>query len=178
MKLHLGCGKKFIAGFVHIDLLDLDHIDYKTSVDDLHFAGDNSVDLIYASHVLEHFGRNEYKKVLMEWFRVLKPNGILRVAVPDFGAVVKYYNDNPKDLELLLGLVVGGQKANQNDYHNMIFDENLLTEKLKCVGFREVALYDWRNTEHCDLDDFSQAYLPHMDKENGLLMSLNIEAMK
>ena len=37
---------------------------------------------------------------------------------------------------------------------------------------------DWRDTEHSELDDFSQSYLPHMDKDNGKLMSLNIEAVK
>jgi hypothetical protein len=46
------------------------------------------------------------------------------------------------------------------------------------VGFKEVYLWDWRETEHSHIDDFSQAYLPHMDKENGVLMSLNIEAKK
>ena len=27
-------------------------------------------------------------------------------------------------------------------------------------------------------DDYSQSYLPHMDKENGMLMSLNLEGRK
>ncbi|HAI38830.1 MAG TPA: methyltransferase, partial [Maribacter sp.] len=38
--------------------------------------------------------------------------------------------------------------------------------------------YDWRQTEHAKFDDHSQAYIPHMDKENGTLISLNIEAVK
>ena len=46
------------------------------------------------------------------------------------------------------------------------------------MGFKEVYRYDWRETEHSNIDDFSQAYIPHMDKENGELMSLNIEAIK
>jgi len=37
---------------------------------------------------------------------------------------------------------------------------------------------DWRDTDHVNYDDFSQAHLPHMDKVNGLLMSLNLEAVK
>ena len=178
MKLHLGCGKKYIDGFKHVDLQDLPHIDYKASVDKLDFAEDNSIELIYASHVLEHFGRNEYKTVLREWYRALKPNGILRIAVPGFDAVVEYYTQSDDNLELLLGLLVGGQKAGQHDYHHMIFDKKLLTNALKEVGFKDIQEYDWRLTEHAELDDFSQAYLPHMDKENGKLMSLNIEAKK
>jgi len=178
MKLHLGCGKRFIEGFIHVDLQELPHIDYQASVDDLHFAEDNSVALIYVSHVLEHFGRHEYKDVLKEWHRVLKPGGILRVSVPDFDAVVKYYTEKEANLHLLLGLLVGGQKTGEYDYHKMIFNQKILQEVLEEVGFFNIRKYDWRETEHSHIDDFSQAYLPHMDKENGMLMSLNLEAEK
>ena len=45
-------------------------------------------------------------------------------------------------------------------------------------GFKNIKLYDWRETEHSQFDDHSQAYFPHLDKENGLLVSLNIECQK
>ncbi len=178
MKLHLGCGRKYIEGFKHVDLQKFDHIDFISSVDDLNFAKDNTVELIYAAHVLEHFGRNEYKKVLKEWHRVLKSGGVLRMSVPSFEAVVKYYTEKNDNLELLLGLLVGGQKVGQYDYHQMVFDKKLLEKDLKEIGFKNIRHYDWRKTEHAKIDDFSQAYLPHMDKENGMLMSLNLEAEK
>ncbi|WP_457608468.1 class I SAM-dependent methyltransferase [Nitratifractor sp.] len=178
MKLHLGCGRKYIPGFVHIDLQDFDHIDYRRSVDDLGFLEDNSVELIYSSHVLEHFGRHEYRRVLREWYRVLRPGGILRIAVPDFEAVARYYMEKDQNIELLLGLVMGGQKEGEFDYHKMIFDEKMLSKVLKEIGFSQIRRYDWRETEHAHIDDYSQAYLPHMDKEKGMLMSLNLEAVK
>jgi hypothetical protein len=59
-----------------------------------------------------------------------------------------------------------------------MFDFPTLEKALLDVGFKEVAVYDWRKTEHSDLDDYSQAYYPHMDKENGKLLSLNVEARK
>ena len=51
-------------------------------------------------------------------------------------------------------------------------------EDLKSIGFKNVIKYDWRKTEHAMFDDHSQAYIPHMDKETGILMSLNIECYK
>ena len=60
----------------------------------------------------------------------------------------------------------------------MIFDRRSLTAALLRVGFVDVQTWDWRQTEHADLDDFSQAYLPHMQKETGTLVSLNLEAVK
>ena len=83
IRLHLGCGKRYIPGFIHIDLADYPHIDYKSDVSNLSMFEDYSVELIYACHVLEHFRRDKVENVLREWYRVLKQGGILRVAVPD-----------------------------------------------------------------------------------------------
>lgn len=179
LKLHLGCGSKSIPGFVHVDIVDGPNIDVRSSVDDLCEFSDASVDLIYASHVLEHFGRREVETVLREWFRVLKPGGTIRLAVPDFAAVVALYEEEGlKDgMSGLVGLVCGGQR-NQYDFHKIIFDEPFLAFLLRKVGFSDVRRWDWRATEHAGVDDFSQAYIPHMDKENGRLMSLNLEAIK
>jgi ubiquinone/menaquinone biosynthesis C-methylase UbiE len=178
LKLHLGCGMKEIPDFLHIDILDAPHVDICHKVDDLPLP-DNAASLIYASHVLEHFGRFEVEGVLREWHRVLMRDGILRLAVPDFGAVVAMYStEGLRDgLSGLMGLVCGGQRGSY-DFHKIIFDEPFLTYLLHKVGFSEVRKWDWRATEHAHIDDFSQAYLPHMDKENGQLMSLNLEAVK
>lgn len=176
MKLHLGCGPKFINGFIHVDMLDYEHVDYNAPVDQLDFAQDNSVELIYACHVLEHFGRHEIAPVLDEWYRVLKVGGVLRVAVPDFEAVTDEYRVN-HDVQALMGLVCGGQK-DEYDYHKVIFDEVSLTKQLISAGFKSIGRYDWRLTEHKDLDDYSQSFLPHMQKDTGRLMSLNLEAVK
>lgn len=178
MKLHLGCGPRLIPGFVHIDAQPAPHVDIVGPVERLPME-DNSVSLIYASHVLEHFSRKAYKDVLREWFRVLRPGGILRLAVPDFAACAAiYYEDGLADgLSGLVGLIIGGQR-NEHDFHKMIFDEAFLRRNLLDIGFKEVRRWDWRYTEHADIDDFSQAYIPHLSKEDGKLMSLNLEAVK
>jgi len=177
LKLHLGCGQKFIPGFVHIDALQYDHVDHCQQVGELDNFADASAALIYACHVLEHFSRWEYKKVLKEWHRVLKPGGLLRLSVPDFAACAKLYYEEGLQAGLtgLVGLVVGGQR-DQYDFHGMIFDEELLSRSLLEVGFKRVRRWDWRQVEHGAIDDYSQAYLPHLDKDHGLLMSLNLEA--
>ena len=178
-KLHLGCGVKPIPGFYHVDALDYPHVDRIGPVEDLSFIPDNTVKLIYACHVLEHFGRNEFKSVLAEWCRVLAPEGVLRLAVPDFQAAAELYvdPDNGIGLPQVLGLIVGGQR-DQYDYHKVAFDEKVLSEALLEVGFSSVRRWDWRKTEHSGLDDYSQAYLPHMAKDTGRLVSLNLEGVK
>ena len=184
IKLHLGCGKRFIPDFIHIDLADYPHVDYKQGIDDLSMFSDNSVDLIYCSHALQYFDRQEALKVLKEWYGVLKVGGILRLAVPDFEAIIKVYQKY-KDIEhrgilgplygrMVIKITEGGKVA----YHKTAYDFKSLKKMLESGGFKNVRRYDWRKTVHKDHDDFSQSYIPHMDKEHGLLISLNVEATK
>lgn len=176
MKLHLGCGNRHIPGFTHIDLIDYPHIDYKNPIDDLSIFKDNSIDLIYNCHVLEHFHKRRIPEVLKEWHRVLKPGGILRTSVPDFNQLIKVYK-RERDINLIQGSLLGGQTYLYN-FHNMIFDCQNLTQYLIDTGFKDIKEWDWKETEHVNIDDYSQAYIPHMDKENGIMISLNIEGIK
>jgi len=176
MKLHLGCGKRFIPGFVHIDVIDYPHIDHVNSIDNLSFLPDNSVSLIYSCHVLEHFKRRDVPRVLEEWKRVLKPNGTLRISVPDFESLCRVYQKY-QDLSLIIGALFGRQDYLYNIHYN-VFDFVSLTSFLHGAGLTNVRRYDWRDTEHAEVDDYSQAYIPHMDKSNGILISLNAECSK
>jgi predicted SAM-dependent methyltransferase len=176
MKLHLGCGEKHIEGYVNIDIRPMDSVDKVDNIKYLRSFKENSIDVIYSSSVLEHFIRWEYKNVLRRWYEILKPEGVLRLGVPDFEAIVSYYMEN-RDLDAVMGLLYGGQDYEQN-FHYVCWDFRRLKKDLEEIGFKNIHRYDWRETEHSHIDDFSQAYLPHMDKENGRLMHLNMEAIK
>ena len=88
-----------------------------------------------------------------------------------------YENGLENGLSGLIGLICGGQR-DEYDFHKMIFDEPFLTKELYDVGFKTVQIWDWKSTEHAYIDDYSQAYIPHMEKETGLQMSLNLQAKK
>ncbi len=176
MKLHLGCGPKIIAGYMNIDARELPGVDRVSDARTLDGIACGSADLIYACHILEHVGRREYAGVLRRWFDVLKDPGALRLSVPDIGAVFAHYREFG-DLEVLRGFLWGGQTYAQN-YHVCGWDFRTLERDLLATGFSSVERYDWRSTEHADVDDYSQAYLPHLEKEQGRLMSLNVIAYK
>lgn len=176
MKLHLGCGKRNIPGFIHIDAVDFPHIDHVAQIDNLTFLPDNSVDLIYNCHVLEHFKRKDVGRVLREWYRVLQPDGKLRTSVPDFEKLVEVYQ-RYGELDMVIGALFGRQDYLYNIHYN-VFDYAKLEKELLEAGFTDVKRYDWKQTEHANVDDYSQAYIPHMNKENGILISLNVECRK
>ena len=173
IKLHLGCGTKHLEGYTNIDIRYLPGVDEVNNIRFLRNYKENSVDEIYACHVLEHFGRWEYKEVLRRWFEILKPGGKLRLAVPNFSSICEYYRQT-SDHKPLLGLLYGGQDYDEN-YHFITFDYITLKQDISDIGFGSMGLWD---TELYPEDDFSKSYLPHMDKDNGILMSLNILATK
>ncbi|WP_374659987.1 methyltransferase domain-containing protein [Inhella sp.] len=182
MKLHLGCWHRHIPGFVHVDLCDYPHIDHKAGIDALPFIADGTAELIYCSHAFEYFDRQEAPRVLAEWHRVLKPGGLLRLAVPDFEALIEIYRETGA-IERVLGPLYGRMEIATPGgprclYHRTCYDEKSLAALLLAHGFQGAERWDWRATEHAQIDDHSQAYFPHMDKANGRLVSLNLQARK
>ena len=187
VKLNLGCGTNHIEGFVNIDIQEDVGADLVGNAADLPYPED-SVDLIYSCCMLEHFGKNSNLKffrniswiqILEHWYSRLKDGGELYVSTVDFNSVCREYLQN-KNLESLIGITLGGQK-NEEDLHGMLFDYELVSRELKAIGYKNIGRYQWQEFEAFDnpgYDDFSRAYLPHMDFEKGRLMTLNIRAQK
>lgn len=194
LRLHLGCGKRYLPGWVHVDVVPYEHVDYVHTIEQLDLFGDNTFSLLYNCHVLEHVPRRRTLAVLREWHRVLKPGGVLRTAVPDFAALAQLYlllrrdaappvrdfHNNPLGLALskVIGPTIGGQKSDLYDFHYSLFDEETLRLQLEAVGFHNVRRYDRWATDHADVDDFSASTFPHMGGPHAMLLSLNVEATK
>jgi predicted SAM-dependent methyltransferase len=174
MKLHLGCGKLKLDNFINVDVLS-DVADLKLNFTNLTIFSNCVVEEIYICHALEHFNRKDIINLFLEWNRVLKNGGLLRIAVPDFEKVVKVYMKN-KDMSEIIGFLSGGQR-DEYDFHFLNFDMVILKELLETCGFDNIERYDAFDFLG-DKDDYSKCYLPHMDHENGELMSLNIICKK
>jgi len=50
--------------------------------------------VVYHSHVLEHFSKKDGELLIKNCFRILKPGGIIRIAVPDLEGIAKLYLHN------------------------------------------------------------------------------------
>jgi predicted SAM-dependent methyltransferase len=95
LKLHLGCGSVHLAGWVNIDrevAADL-RLDVRAG---LPFA-DGSARLVYHEHLMEHLTVDEGVRCLRDWFRVLAPGGVLRIATPDLEYLVARYQGPWRD---------------------------------------------------------------------------------
>ena len=96
VKLHLGCSEKKIYDFLNIDIREEVKPDIVDDIFKLEKFGKESVDLIYACHVLEHADFKQAKETLNRWCEILKPGGKLRIAIPDIEkvcAALLFYKD-------------------------------------------------------------------------------------
>lgn len=168
----MGCGKRnFGNDWIHIDNENYKHINHH---DIFNFPYEN-IDIIYASHLINYFDREEILILLTYWRKKLKIGGTLRLAVPDFEKIIKLYNQG-WDLNYFLGPLFGKMISNnQIIFHKTCYDRSSLCKVLIDAGYSNITEWDHRLVDHGKFDDHSQAYLPHMEKENGTLMSLNLE---
>ena len=187
IKLNLGCYDRPIPGYLGVDCRPEVNPDIVDDIFTLENIENDSVSVIYCSHALEHCKRDKIIPALIRWHQVLKPGGILRVAVPDFEALTRRYLYTG-DIKEVLHSVLGSAK-HPFDFHYHLFDFKYLKELLEGMGFRDVKRYNWWETEHSHCDDFSHAYLPsdqpdialshqRVIKGKGILVSLNVEAVK
>ncbi|MBN1755111.1 methyltransferase domain-containing protein [bacterium] len=91
--LNLGCGNRYHKDWTNINLFK--YCEAMISYDVLRgipFPAD-TFDVVYHSHLLEHVDRDEGATLLRECHRVLKPQGIIRVVVPDLEYLVREYQE-------------------------------------------------------------------------------------
>lgn len=178
IRLHLGCGKRnFGPDWDHIDGNEFPHLK-SHDVTKLPYT-DESVDIVYASHLIAYFDRADIAPILQEWKRVLKPGGTIRLATTDFAQMKECYFQL-KNLDKLLGPMYGKWPVDGGFvYHKTIYDVYSLKAILDAVGFVDIRRYDHRCTEHPNTGDFSDTYDDHSAAYiNGVLISLNMEATK
>lgn len=97
IRLHLGSGKEHKEGWINVDLLG-DPVDVPWDVTHRLPVPDGSVDAIFHEHLLEHLPLPTGMAFLRECNRVLKADGVLRIGVPDAGALIESYLNDPDGL--------------------------------------------------------------------------------
>jgi len=104
------------------------------------------VNIVYSSHLLEHFPRKEGRAFVSECFRVHKQGGIVRLVVPDLSYIVGEYIDGrlmAYELVERLGVLYGAGKAGITKRlspfvsfpHKCMYDTPALLAVLREAGF-------------------------------------------
>ena len=113
--LNLGCGNTFHKDWINIDFVsNSEHVQAHNLLDGIPFES-QSMDVIYHSHVLEHFSKTDGVKFINECFRVLKPQGVIRIAVPDLETIAKEYLKN-------IEMATSGHNEAQQNYNWIVLE--------------------------------------------------------
>lgn len=164
IKLHIG-GKEASPEWKIVDVLERPEVDYVCNANNLSLFEDNSVDVIYASHVLEHFYYNidnELTDTLKEWYRVLKSGGKLMISVPDLKTLCWLYlhpNAHPLERHHIMRMMFGGQ-TDIYDVHKVGLDEDTLAMYLEMAGFKGYErVIEFNLFQDCSLIKLADTYI-------------------
>ena len=134
LRLNLGCGRFPLAGFINIDQEEEVKPDLVCDVLDLPYEMD-SVDEIYAGHILEHLDWKEGETALAYWFSLLKPGGKISISVPDFDYLAREYLKNPSATKLRELNDFYIYSYCQKSPHRYAYSGELLVEVMSATGF-------------------------------------------
>lgn len=144
MKLHLGCGRHYLDGWVNVDVVP--HPSAKKPPDvlclatDLSKFEDNSADEIMAIHLFEHMSKKEAQNALKEWHRVLKPGGKLILEMPDIIKCARNLLAKPDDYKnSIWGLYGNHDEPSEYMYHKYGWSFVFIKPELEAAGFFKVA---------------------------------------
>lgn len=164
--LNLGCGSNNIDGYINADFFyrfkfwkkDIKNLEWQL---DLRYPlnCDNEVfDGIFTEHTLEHLYSDDARKLLLELYRILKKDSVIRITVPDIEKYVKYYNKNYNeyDAESFKNRYKTGCSAirniTQNYFHFSSWDFEELKRYLEEAGFRDIKKQDFGITQDENLN--------------------------
>jgi SAM-dependent methyltransferase len=133
----------------------------------------DSCDLVYCSHVLEHLSLEDCRRALRETFRILKPGGTFRGVMPDLEQETQTYQNSPAAqpaIAFMRATALGCEKrprtladhirnALGNSAHLWLWDYKSFAAELQSAGFtgnRRAQFGDSRHVEFAQVEEFDR----------------------
>lgn len=161
MKLHLGCGERYLNGYINIDYPITKHTIQKQIVADrlidiqkLKYPK-GSIEEIRLHHVFEHFSRAITCALLVIWHTWLKKGGLLQIEVPDFSTMA-FKIINPffprKEKSVANRHIFGSQEASWAT-HFTGYTSNDIKNLLEKFGFKvnKINKSNWKGTSNIEV---------------------------
>jgi predicted SAM-dependent methyltransferase len=155
-RLHVGCGRSPIAGWLNVDQLALPGVDRVLDVGEgLPFE---NVAFLYAEHFLEHLALQEGLAFLRACRRVLGPPGVLRLSTPNLDWVMKthyrigQWANDEEALEDCLKM----NRAFHGWGHQFLYNRQTLALALRVAGFERIGFHAYGRSDRPELSGLEQ----------------------
>lgn len=169
-RLHIG-GREHTDGWEMMNVRDIPGTDHVGNANDLTRFADNSFDVVYSSHVLEHMDyQGELQSALQQWLRVLKPGGAVEICVPNLESLSRLILNSDLSAEQhfhVMRIIFGGH-MHPHDYHQVGFTPTIIRDVLLSAGFVNIEFVE---PFRYFADNSAMQYA-------GELISLNVRATK
>jgi SAM-dependent methyltransferase len=175
-RLNWGCGHAGEPGWINSDLKDGPGIDLPCDIREGLPLDDGAIDYAVSIHALPEVPVDQQLEVLRELRRVLKPGGVLRLALPDLLKGVDAYRRGDRDYFVIPDedmATLGGKLALQlvwYGYSRTLFVPEFIEELLRRAEFAAVHHVGFRET--------SSPYSDIVELDNRERESLFVEAVK
>lgn len=144
-RVHLGCGDRYLRGYLNVDLPPVEGVAAGTSRPDLESdvtkvtCPAETLDEIRLHHLFEHFDRADALALLIRWHGWLRPGGSIQIETPDFeGCIEKFTERSVSDQSVILRHVFGSQEAPWAA-HRDGWSENRFRHVLGALGFDRIS---------------------------------------
>lgn len=177
IKLNIGCGTDYKEDWVNVDNNsdeNIERLDLNWDMRNPLPFEENSVDYVFNEHFLEHLTVEEGQVVIKDLMRVLKPGGVLRIAVPDLEVVVNKYlkNNLTEDPTIkkfdLTWIKTRAEFINVSFRwwgHKWLYDFEELKRRIEEAGFLKI--------ERCELGKSSHPALNNLEiREESLVVEV------
>lgn len=139
VKINYGCGETKLKGFINVDIEKKVKPDLVCDLRKTPFPYETgTVDTIQCIHNLEHIEQRFWSHVLCEFWRVLKPEGLLYLAYPEFERCAKNFLENAKGKRDFFRKTLYGRQLYPGDYHVVPMVTGEVVNYLLDCGFHNI----------------------------------------
>lgn len=172
MKLYVGARDIRLPGYKTVDIDPKQNPDFVADMLDMHVIPDASCDEVMATAVLEHVDWPNGFKALAEMTRILKPGGVLKICVPDMGALSRMILNGGSDFHVLALIYGVGGIDNPFEAHRYGYTSGMLLDILQVLGYGK---FDWFN--NAGIGDATGGWTPRIPTSR-LCENMNVAATK
>jgi predicted SAM-dependent methyltransferase len=154
-RIHLACGDRYLTGWINIDGPTSSPVDLRLDLRRKVPLPAHQAEMVFCEHFIEHLGYLEtVMSFLTECRRLLKPDGVLRLSVPDGGKYLEAYARDDRDFfsrerpACETRMLAVNEVFRQGGQHQFAYDLETLASLLRRAGYEDVRQVDFNRSRY------------------------------